>query len=112
MTGYERIELPSSRGWRYGAMVTTLSLPALEAWRSYRGRDDCENYIKKLKADLSLNSFNVNDLYETETALGFVMQTYSLMNLSLGKPCTRFGTIHPRITETFSRSVLAQRHNT
>jgi len=28
---------PDMQGWRYGAMVTTLSLPALEIWRSYRG---------------------------------------------------------------------------
>lgn len=27
---------------RYGAMVTSLSLPAVEVWRTYRGRADCE----------------------------------------------------------------------
>ena len=44
------------QGWRYGAMVTTLNLPALEIWRSYRWRADYENRIKELKADLSLGS--------------------------------------------------------
>jgi hypothetical protein len=58
---------------RYGAMVTTLNLPALEIWRFYRGRADCENRIKELKADLSLDSFNVNDFYATEATLGFAM---------------------------------------
>lgn len=72
---------PDMQGWRYGAMVTTLSLPALEIWRSYRGRADCENRIKELKADFGLDSFNVNDFYATEAALGFAMLAYNLMSL-------------------------------
>ncbi len=47
------------QGWRYGAMITTLNLPVLEIWRSYRGRANCENRIKELKADFGLDSFNV-----------------------------------------------------
>ncbi|MEQ1583752.1 MAG: transposase [Candidatus Nitrotoga sp.] len=66
---------------RYGAMVTTLNLPALEIWRFYRGRADCENRIKELKADLSLDSFNINDFYATEATLGFAMLLYNLMSL-------------------------------
>ena len=38
-------------GWRYGAMITDLSLPAIEIWRLYRGSADCENRIKELKYD-------------------------------------------------------------
>ena len=72
---------PDQQGWRYGAMVTTLNLPALEIWRSYRGRADCENRIKELKADFGLDSFNVNDFYATEAALGFAMLAYNLMSL-------------------------------
>ncbi|CAH1906362.1 hypothetical protein NTGHW29_900005 [Candidatus Nitrotoga sp. HW29] len=49
--------------------------------RSYRGRADCENRIKELKADFGLDSFNVNDVYATETALGFAMLAYNLMSL-------------------------------
>ena len=45
---------PDLQGWRYGAMLTDLSLPALEVWRLYRGRADCENRIKELKADFGL----------------------------------------------------------
>lgn len=81
--------------WSYAELVRTGGIAFISGSRSL------ENYIKKLKADLSLNSFNVNDLYETETALGFVMQEYNLMNLSLGKPCTWFGTTHPCITRNF-----------
>ena len=67
--------------WRYGAMVTTLKLPALKIWRSYQGRANCENRIKELKADFGLDSFNVNDFYATEAALGFAMLAYNLMSL-------------------------------
>lgn len=35
--------------YRYGAMVTDLKLSALEIWRLYRGRANCENRIKELK---------------------------------------------------------------
>ncbi len=62
-------------------MVTTLNLPALEIWGSYRGRADCENRIKELKADFGLDSCNVNDFYATEAALGFAMLAYNLMSL-------------------------------
>jgi hypothetical protein len=40
-------------------MVTSLDLPALQVWRLYRGRADCENRIKKLKADFGFDSFNM-----------------------------------------------------
>ncbi len=72
---------PDISGWRYGAMVTTLALPAVEVWRCYRGRADCENRIKELKADFGMDSFNLHDFYATEAALGFAMLAYNLMSL-------------------------------
>lgn len=71
---------PDVQGWRYGAMVTNLSLPPVEVWRSYRGRADCENRIKELKNDFGLDSFNLNSFYATEAALGFAMLAYNLMS--------------------------------
>lgn len=71
---------PDIQGWRYGAMVTRLSLPPVEIWRSYRGRADCENRIKELKNDFGLDSFNLNGFYATEAALGFAMLAYNLMS--------------------------------
>ncbi len=71
---------PDIQGWRYGAMVTSLSLPPVEIWRSYRGRADCENRIKELKNDFGLDSFNLNSFYATEAALGFAMLAYNLMS--------------------------------
>ena len=72
---------PDLSGWRYGAMVTSLTLPDVEVWRSYRGRADCENRIKELKADFGLDSFALNDFWATEAALGFAMLAYNLMSL-------------------------------
>lgn len=71
---------PDIQGWRYGAMVTRLSLPPVEIWRGYRGRADCENRIKELKNDFGLDSFNLNNFYATEAALGFAMLAYNLMS--------------------------------
>ncbi len=50
---------PDMQGWRYGAMVPSLELPTLQVWRLYWGRADCENWIKELKADYGLDSFNM-----------------------------------------------------
>ncbi len=72
---------PNVQGWRYGAMVTNLTLPPVEVWRSYRGRADCENRIKELKNDFGLDSFNLNSFYATEAALGFAMLAYNLMSV-------------------------------
>jgi len=72
---------PDLSGWRYGAMVTSLTLPDVEVWRCYRGRADCENRIKELKADFGLDSFALDDFWATEAALGFAMLAYNLMSL-------------------------------
>jgi hypothetical protein len=72
---------PDLSGWRYGAMVTSLNLPEVEVWRSYRGRAGCENRIKELKADFGLDSFALNSFWATEAALGFAMLAYNLISL-------------------------------
>jgi hypothetical protein len=72
---------PDIQGWRYGALVTSLELPALQVWRLYRGRADCENRIKELKADFGLDSFNMEQFWATEAALGMAMLAYNLMSL-------------------------------
>ena len=72
---------PDLQGWRYGAMVTDLTLPALEVWRLYRGRADCENRIKELKADFGLDSFVLRDFWATEATLSVAMLAYNLMSV-------------------------------
>lgn len=61
-------------------MVTGLSLPTVEVWRSYRERADCENRIKELKEDFGLDSFNRYSFYAIEAALAFAMLAYNLMS--------------------------------
>lgn len=87
---------PDIQGWRYGAFVTTLELPTVEVWRTYRGRADCENRIKELKADFGLDAFNLRDFWATEAALGFAMLAYNLMSLF------RQAVLRSRIQHTLS----------
>ena len=72
---------PAAQGWRYSAYVTDLALPAVELWRTYRGRADAENRIKELKADFGLDAFNMRNFWATEAALSFAMLAYNLMSL-------------------------------
>ena len=72
---------PAVKGWRYGAYVTDLALPAVEVWRTYRGRADAENRIKELKTDFGLDAFNMKEFWATEAALSFAMLAYNLMSL-------------------------------
>ena len=67
--------------WRYGVVCTTLKFAALEVWRTYRGRADCENRIKELKVDFGLESFNLRDFWATGAALTATMLAYNLMSL-------------------------------
>ncbi|WP_342352475.1 transposase [Nitrosomonas aestuarii] len=62
-------------------MVTDMDLSALERWRLYRGRADCENRIKELKYDFGGESFNLKDFWSTEAALLTIMLAYNLMSL-------------------------------
>lgn len=67
--------------YRFAALVTDLTLPAQEIWRSYRGRADCENRIKELKYDFAADSFCLNDFWATEACLNFALLAYNLMSL-------------------------------
>jgi hypothetical protein len=66
--------------YRYGAMVTNLNLSALEIWRLYRGRANCENRIKELKYDFAADKFNQRNFFATEATLSTVMLSYNLMS--------------------------------
>lgn len=72
---------PDIQGWRYGTSVTTLELPMVEVWHTYRVRADCENRIKELKTDFGLDAFKMRDFRATEAALCFAMPAYNLMSL-------------------------------
>lgn len=67
--------------YRYSAYITNLTIAAADVWRLYRGRADAENRIKELKYDFGFDSFNLNNFYGTEAALGIAMLAYNLMAL-------------------------------
>ena len=67
--------------YRFSALVTDLTLPAQEIWRSYRGRADCENRIKELKYDFAADSFCLNNFWATEACLNIALMAYNLMSL-------------------------------
>ena len=67
--------------YRFAALVTDLDLPAVEIWRSYRGRADCENRIKELKYDFAADSFCLEDFWATEASLNTALLAYNLMSL-------------------------------
>ena len=62
-------------------MTTDLRLSAIEIWRLYRGRANCENRIKELKYDFGAGSFNQKNFFATEATLSTVMMAFNLMSL-------------------------------
>ncbi len=72
---------PQFGKYRDAALVTNLSLPVLELWRTYRGRADAENRIKELKYDFTADSFCLDDFFATEVCLNVVMMAFNLMSL-------------------------------
>jgi hypothetical protein len=68
---------PDLQGWRYGAMLTDLTIPALHEKPYVHGK----NRIKELKADFGLGSFVLRDFWATEAALGVTMLSYNLMSV-------------------------------
>ena len=68
-------------GYRHSCYITNLTLPAAEIWRLYRNRATCENRIKELKYDYSLDKMNQQSFDATETTLNFIMIAFNLMSL-------------------------------
>lgn len=66
---------------RYSCYITNLDLSPHMVWNMYRGRADCENRIKEIKADFGFDSFNMQDFAATEAALNFVVVAYNIMSL-------------------------------
>jgi hypothetical protein len=67
--------------YRYSCYITNLDFSAQVVWNLYKGRADCENRIKELKADFGFDSFNMQDFAATEAALNFVVIAYNIMSL-------------------------------
>lgn len=69
------------QNYRYSCYITNLDLSAQMVWNTYKGRADCENRIKELKADFGFDSFNMQNFAATEAALNFVIIAYNIMSL-------------------------------
>lgn len=69
------------RNYRYSCFITNLDFSPKVVWNTYRGRADCENRIKELKADFGFDSFNTQDFAATEAALNFIIIAYNIMSL-------------------------------
>lgn len=69
------------QNYRYSCYITNLDFSAQVVWNMYKGRADCENRIKELKADFGFDNFNMQDFAATEAALNFIMIAYNIMSL-------------------------------
>lgn len=67
-------------GYRYQALITNLprSVCALEAWRTYNGRADCENRIKEIGAQFGIRGICCKKFWATEAAHQLAIAAYNL----------------------------------
>ena len=68
-------------GYRYTCYITSLKLSAVDIWRLYRGRANCENRIKELKYDYGMDKMNQASFDGTEATLLLMTIAYNLMSL-------------------------------
>ncbi len=75
-SGRRLIECP---GYTYRVVVTTVPFAAELVTRMYAGRADCENRIKELKEDLSLDTFCLQSFDATDAAFRTGCVLYNLL---------------------------------
>ncbi len=75
-SGRRLIECP---GYTYRVFVTTVPVAAELVTRMYAGRADCENRIKELKEDLSLDTFCLQSFDATDAAFRTGCVLYNLL---------------------------------
>ena len=74
--GRKLIEVP---GYTFHTVVTTLELSAVDVWRFYNSRAECENRIKELKEDFGAGGFCLQSFYGTEAVFRLICCLYNLM---------------------------------
>lgn len=67
--------------YEYAAIVTSLQMPALDVWRFYNDRGDCENRIKELKYDFNADGYCLRNFHGTEAVLRLICFAYNLISL-------------------------------
>ncbi|HXI14256.1 MAG TPA: IS1380 family transposase [Thermoanaerobaculia bacterium] len=87
--------------YEYQAFVTSMTLDAVEVWRFYRKRGDCENRIKELKYDFGADAFCLQSFAGTEATFRLIVFTFNLMAIFkttiLLDSKTTLGTIRHKI---------------
>lgn len=85
----------------YRAVVTSLKDDAVEVWRFYQKRGDCENRIKELKYDFNADGFCLQSFAGTEAAFRLICLLFNLVALFkatiLHDRKTTLGTIRSKI---------------
>jgi len=74
--GRRLFDLP---GYTFRTVVTTLELPAIEVWRFYNGRADCENRLKELKHDYGADGFCLHAFDGTDAVFRLICAFYNLL---------------------------------
>jgi hypothetical protein len=74
--GRRLFDLP---GYTFHTIVTTLERPAIEVWRFYNGRADCENRLKELKHDYGADGFCLHAFDGTEAVFRLICALYNLV---------------------------------
>ena len=72
-------DLELAESYEYNAFVTNLTLGCQDVHELYQKRGDCENLIKELKYDYSIEGFALQDFYAMEAAFRFTMVAYNIM---------------------------------
>lgn len=76
--GRKLIDVP---GYTFHAVVTTLALAPVEAWRFYNGRGDCENRLKELKYEYGADGFCLRSFDGTEAVFRLLCLLFNLVAL-------------------------------
>ena len=74
-------EVLRNESYDYYAFTTNSDLPCKVVHGLYNDRGDCENIIKELKYDYSIEGFALQGYYPMEAAFRFTMLAYNLMVL-------------------------------
>ena len=77
-------ELFHAPGYRFHAVVTTLTAPPEDVWRTYNGRADTENRLKELKHGFGADGFCSRRFWATEAALRAICLLYNLVEAFQG----------------------------
>ena len=88
----------------HSTSITSLKLSPADIWRLYRQRANCENRIKELKYDYSLDKMNQVSFDGTEATL--ILMTVAYNFLSLFKQLTIGGNVRNRL-KTLRHIILA-----